>query len=227
MSAEMIGSGGQLPRGRHRLTRGAVVENQRRRLIRSVPAAVAAKGYPALTVEDICTRAGVSRRTFYENFRDKEDCFITSMRQHAEELASVVAGAASAGADWPERARLGLAALLRFLSDRPDVAHMAVIDVMSAGPAALSERDRAVTMLASLIGDEAFAGPNPAPRLVLRTVAGSILSLIYGHVRSGRAGELDDLLPTIMYVVLVAWQGPAAAARSAGMIPVTTPTGAA
>src|SRR5438105_13490444 len=83
----------QLPRGRHGLTRGAVVAHQRLRLLRAVPAAVRAKGYLALTVEDICAHAGVSRRTFYENFRDKEDCFITSYRQHNDELIAAVAAA--------------------------------------------------------------------------------------------------------------------------------------
>ena len=69
-----------------------------------------------MTVEDISARAGVSRRTFYENFRDKEDCFMTSYRHHAQELLAVVAGAASAAEDWEERARFAIAALLRFFS---------------------------------------------------------------------------------------------------------------
>ena len=87
----------QLPRGRHGLTRGAVVAHQRDRLVRSVPTAVCAKGYLALTVEDICAEAGVSRRTFYENFRDKEDCFITSYRHYSDELITAVDAASSVG----------------------------------------------------------------------------------------------------------------------------------
>ena len=211
--------GGQLPRGRHRLTRGAVVEHQRQRLIRAVPAAVTAKGYGALTVEDISARAGVSRRTFYENFRDKEDCFMTSFRQHGEELMAVVAGAASAGSDWQERARFALGALLQYLAQRPDFAHMAVIEVMAAGPAALAERDQAISSLASLIGDEALAvAPNPAPRLFLRTVAGAILQLVYSWVLAGRTAELEQLLPTSIYMTLVALYGPTGAATRAGLL---------
>ncbi len=127
----------QLPRGRHGLTHGAVVEHQRQRMIRAVPPAVREKGFVALTVEDIASRAGVSRRTFYENFRDKEDCFVTSYRQHAQELVAVVGGAAAAGADWHERTRFGLRAMLRHLAERPDLAYMAVIEVNAAGSAAL------------------------------------------------------------------------------------------
>jgi AcrR family transcriptional regulator len=212
--------GGQLPRGRHRLTRGAVVENQRQRLIRAVPPVVRAKGFHAMTVEDISARAGVSRRTFYENFRDKEDCFMTSYRHHAQELLAVVAGAASAAEDWEERARFAIAALLRFFAQRPDYAHMGVIEVMAAGPAAVAERDQALSAIASLIGEEALAlAPQPAPRLLLRTVAGGGLQLIYAWVLAGRSAELERLLPTIMYMVLCAPHGPAGAAARAGLMP--------
>jgi AcrR family transcriptional regulator len=202
----------QLPRGRHNLTRGVVVEHQRQRLIRAVPVAVRSKGYLATTVEGICVEAGVSRRTFYENFRDKQDCFLTSYRQHSQELLAIVGAAASAGADWEERARFGLVALLRFLAEQPDVTHVAVIEVMAAGPDALAERDKAVASLAALVEEQPGSMPNPPPALLVRTVSGAILQLIYSRVRAGRGGALEELLPTIMYMVLVASNGRAGAA---------------
>jgi AcrR family transcriptional regulator len=212
------GPSGQLPRGRHGLTHGEVVENQRWRLVKAVPAAVREKGYSALTVEDICLGAGVSRRTFYENFRDVEDCFVTAYRHHAQELLTVIDGVAAVGSDWQERARLVLMALLRYLGDRPDVARMAVIEVLAAGPAALAERDRAVAVLRRLIGDEALeTAPDPAPSLLLEVIAGAVLHLIYSRVLEGRCEQLEGLLPTIMYMVLVALHGPAGAAERAGM----------
>jgi AcrR family transcriptional regulator len=211
--------GGALPRGRHSLTRGEVVDNQRRRLIGAVPGAVHEKGFAALTVEDISVRAGVSRRTFYENFRGVEDCFAASYRQHAQELLAAVGGAAAAASDWQERARLALLAMLRYLARRPDLAHMAVIEVLGAGPAALAERDRAVALLTALVGDEALAAaPDPAPRLLLEVIAGAILQLIYARVLAGRTHSLEELLPTIMYMVLVALHGPRGAASRAGLL---------
>lgn len=194
------------------------MENQRRRLIQAVPVAVCAKGFSALTVEDISVEAGVSRRTFYENFHDAEECFVASYRQHAQELLTVVGGAAAAGSDWSERARFALLALLRYLAERPEVAHMAVIEVLAAGPAALAERDRAVSQLSLLIGDEALAvAPDPAPRLLLEVIAGAILQLIYAQVLAGRGEVLEELLPTFMYMVLVALHGPVRAASLAGI----------
>jgi AcrR family transcriptional regulator len=177
------------------------------------------KGFLASTVEDICAQAGVSRRTFYENFRDKHDCFITSYRQHGQELMAAVTAAASAGGDSEERARFGLLALLRFLGEQPDLAHMAVVEVMAAGPTAVAERDNAVAALTALIGEPALAkAPYPLPTLLLRTVSGAILQLIYTRVLAGREAELEKLLPVIMYMVLVAAQGPARAAAKVGLV---------
>lgn len=207
----------QLPRGRHGLTHGEVVENQRRRLIQGVPAAVREKGFAALTVEDICARAGVSRRTFYENFHDAEDCFVASYRHHAQELMTIVGAAGTVGGDWQERARLAVLALLRYLAERPDLAHMAMIEVPAAGPLAIAERDRAIALLRSLIGAEALAAaPQPAPPLLLEVVAGAVVELISARVLEGATPELEGLLAPIMYMVLVAAHGPAGAASRSG-----------
>jgi AcrR family transcriptional regulator len=154
-----------LPRGRHGLLPGAVVENQRQRLIRAVPGVVRDKGFAGMTVEDLAGRAGVSRKTFYENFHDKRDCFLAAYRQSAQELAAVVASAAAASAEWPEQVSSALAALLRFFAAHPDVAYMGVIEVMAAGPEALAERDAAVAGFAALLGDEPLAAAREAPRL--------------------------------------------------------------
>jgi hypothetical protein len=73
--------------------------------------------------------------------------------------------------------------------------------------------------LASLIGDEAMTiAPRPAPRLLWRTTAGAIAQLMYGYVLTGRTAELEQLLPTSMYLVLVALEGPTRAAASAGLL---------
>jgi AcrR family transcriptional regulator len=199
---------------------GAVVENQRQRLIRAVPGVVKDRGFTAMTVEDLAARAGVSRKTFYENFHDKRDCFLASYRQHAQELGAVVGAVSGDESDWAERARSALGAILRFFASRPDIAHMAMIEVMAAGPEALAERDAAVIGFAALLGEEALAeAPTPAPRLLLETISGAISQLIYAHVLADRAEELEQLLPTIMYMVLVPMCGPAGAAVKAELAP--------
>ena len=68
----------RLPPGRHGLPRDFVVHNQRERLIAGLAEAVAEKGYGGTTIADITRHAAVSRRTFYEHFDGKDECFVAA-----------------------------------------------------------------------------------------------------------------------------------------------------
>jgi AcrR family transcriptional regulator len=192
------------------------------RLVGAVPATLRASGPAGLRASDVSARAGVPPETFYEYFRDEPDCFLVAYRYHADRILAVVGNAAAAGTDWPERARFALSALLRFLAERPDVAYMATVGVLAGGPRALAERDRVLSALGELVGDRALAtAPDPPPRLLLRTAAGSIAQLIQAWVRAGRTEQLEQLLPTCVYLALVAPLGPVAAAAESGLLEAT------
>src|SRR5262249_28796564 len=68
----------RLPAGRHKLPREFVVRSQRDRLLDAMAQACAAEGYGRATVAAVIARAGVSRKTFYEQFSDREDCFLAA-----------------------------------------------------------------------------------------------------------------------------------------------------
>src|SRR6478752_2700016 len=82
--------GRALPRGPHGLSREEVELSQRARLLQATTEAVAAQGYVKTTVADIIARAGVSRATFYQLFRDKEDCFLAAYKNNADFVAAVM-----------------------------------------------------------------------------------------------------------------------------------------
>ena len=68
----------RLPRGSHGLDRDVVEASQRTRLLEAVGRAVAERGYAAATIDDVVRRAGVSKKTFYDHFADKQDCFLAA-----------------------------------------------------------------------------------------------------------------------------------------------------
>src|SRR2546423_602659 len=107
-----------LPRGPHQLAREVVVASQRGRMIEAMAETVAEKGYAATTVADVVARAGVSRRTFYEHFADREECFLgaydTAVQLMLDHL--LAEAAAGEGLDWRERTRRGLRAYLEILA---------------------------------------------------------------------------------------------------------------
>ena len=76
----------RLPRGTHGLDRSLVAASQRTRLLEAVGRAVADRGYAAATIDDIVRDAGVSKKTFYEHFSDKLDCFLAAYEAASDEL---------------------------------------------------------------------------------------------------------------------------------------------
>src|SRR4051794_16518756 len=102
--------------------RGLVTQTQRERMLDAMARAVAAKGYAKVTVSDVVALAGVSRRTFYEHFADKEECFLESYTTGARAVAADLAATvrASGKTDWHDRGRIGMNAYTRNLAGKPD-----------------------------------------------------------------------------------------------------------
>ena len=84
---------------------------------------VAIRGASSLTVARVIARARVSRRLFYEQFADIEDCFLASFDWGTGRARAAVVERVDAGQSWREQIRGGLAALLRFFDEQPLLAH--------------------------------------------------------------------------------------------------------
>src|SRR5262245_16555890 len=122
----------QLPRGRHGMSREAVTQSQRQRMREGMIKAVAERGYAETRVVDAIERGGVSRKTFYELFADKEDCFLAAYdalfsRFYERTLASYEA---DSSAPWTERLRSALATLLDELAKDPAAARFWVVEAL-------------------------------------------------------------------------------------------------
>jgi AcrR family transcriptional regulator len=142
----------RLPSGRHGLAREAVIASQRGRMIDAMAAVVAEKGYAATTVADVVERAGVSRRTFYEQFADREACFLAAydvgLAAVLDRIQSAVEVQPTAG--WRERARSGVEAFLDLLASEPAFARALQVEILTAGPAALDRRAGMLVMFSGV-----------------------------------------------------------------------------
>jgi AcrR family transcriptional regulator len=206
----------KLPRGRHGLPRQFVVRSQRERMLDATSRAVSELGYPALTVAAILERAGVSRKTFYEHFADKEECFLAAYDVVVEGLVRAVGEAYNREDTWREKIRAGLGEFLRFLAAEPNFARMCIVEVLAAGPSALQRRDGAMRMFTVFFEagrQEVPEGMPPLPPLVSESVVGAIYEVIYSRILRNQTEELPDLLPDLMYIALVPYLGPEEAAR--------------
>src|SRR2546423_5503381 len=150
--------GTRLPSGRHGLTREEVMASQRARLVDAMVHVVADKGYAATTVADVVERAGVSRRTFYEQFADKEACFLAA---YDVALAAVLGRIAeTAGPEGPEGPAAGwrgpaparVEGLLDLLAGEPAHAPGLPVEIPTPRPAAPERQARLLATLHAPVG---------------------------------------------------------------------------
>jgi AcrR family transcriptional regulator len=152
-----------LPRGPHKLSREEVERSQRDRILWAMAEVSAERGYARVSVADVLSRAGVSRATFYQLFRDKEDCFGAAYEALAELITSTLAGelarleAQETGARTRHRAietlDTLLALLLQLLVDAPSLARTFFVEVSAASPEAARRRKAAMDRFVDLITD--------------------------------------------------------------------------
>ena len=209
----------RLPPGRHGLPRDFVVHNQRERLIAGLAEAVAEKGYGGTTIADITRHAAVSRRTFYEHFDGKDECFVAAFDTVSEQLRERVDESFKAEDDWAHAARAGIGAMLTFLAAEPNLVRLAMVEALVAGPVVVERYDAAVQTFIPYFA----AGREGRPKKVLKRLSdsteealvGGMVSLVSRRIVAGQAEELESLLPDLTEFTLAPYVGSDEAARVA------------
>lgn len=203
-----------LPPGRHGLSRVFVAENQRERLLNGVVEAVAERGYNAATITAITAAAKISRRTFYEHFEGKEDCFAAAYEMIEAHVLEQMLAAPGAGEPWPDRVRARLAALLDVLSRDAAVTRCFLVEPLAAGGEVAARYREAMQLLAATLR------PEPPPsgldmEVRDQALVGGIATLIVRRLGSGGAKGLPELLPDLTELALAPYVGREEAKRLA------------
>ena len=209
----------RLPKGRHGLPREFVARNQRERLIAGLAEAVAEHGYARTTIAHIARHAAVSRRTFYEHFESKDECFAVAFETVMEELRGRIAQGFEQAEDWPGAIRAGIAEMLAFLVAEPALARLCMVEALVAGPVVVERYDAAIQGFVPYFR----AGRKGLPQETLDNLsptaedalAGGMASLISRRIMAGRQDELEDLLPALVEFVLTPYLGTVEAAHLA------------
>jgi AcrR family transcriptional regulator len=204
----------RLPPGRHGLPRAFVAENQRQRLLNGVVEAVAEHGYNATTIAAITAAAKISRRTFYEYFESKEDCFLAAYEMIEAHVLDSMLAAPGAEEPWPDRVRARLAALLDVLARDAAVSRCFLIEPLAAGGEVVARYREAMGLVAATLR------PEPAPseldaEIRDQALIGGIATLIVRRLNSGGATRLPELLPDLTELALAPYVGRKEAKRLA------------
>jgi AcrR family transcriptional regulator len=202
------------PRSRRQLKPGPglpashVARHQRERLLLAVAECSLAGGFQAATIEQITARAGVSKKTFYDHFKSKDQIFLAAYQEAFEQMRAAVNRAFLSEDAWAGRVAAALQEFLAFLAANPAFAHLCIVEVHAAGRTALERRSNALEFFAEYVdlgrreNQEAHV-----PALTAQTIVGGIHEVVYRHILEGRTKELPGLLAELVYNALLPYLG--------------------
>ena len=216
MTTEGETVGPKLPAGRHGHSREYVRDNQRARLLEAIARSVGETSYAGTSVKDVVSRAGVSRKTFYEHFSDKEDCFLQAYDQVMDRITPACRKAFEGSADWPDQVAGCLRSLIDALVAEPAMARMAMVEALSVGPKAVDRYVEAIRSFVEFIepGIEYSPHGDALTPGVAQSVAGAINFRLYLLVARGDIEGLKGIYDELLFFALLPFVGHADAAAS-------------
>jgi AcrR family transcriptional regulator len=198
-----------------------VAQNQRERLFGAMVASVATRGYAATRVTDLIELSGVSRRSFYDLFPDKEACFRAVVQELAAKSISLTEEIPGQGSD---RARRRFQALVELVTAQPAAARLCLIEAYAAGEEATKPLEEALGALERRLQAGVAESPQRAgmPPEMIAALVGAALEAVRTRLREGREDELDELGPDLMEFLL-AFETPPTPLRLATRPPSPAP----
>lgn len=208
------------------LGRERVTEIQRARILSAMVEESAERGVGNVTVAHVVARAGVSRRTFYELFSDRDACFVGAFEEGIARASRQVIDSYDPLARWADRIRAALASLLAFLDADPDTGRLLIVGSLGAGSKAMEHRRRVVAWIVAAI-DEGRGEAKVAvdlPRLTAEGIVGGVLSVLHSRLIDGdQRDSLLSLTGPLMSMIVLPYLGPAAARREPAKPPPKPP----
>jgi AcrR family transcriptional regulator len=173
---------------------------QEQRLIDAMIELSSQSGYQNVSVADVSTQAGVSSKTFYELFADKEDCLLAAYTASTTHLLAKVGPVAEEGG-WRDAARAVLEQLLLAVQEDPAPGRMLLVEALAGGTRVRAERERVLGLFEQR-AQQFLDSPRDGKTLDLPVTA------VIGAVRSVVSRQLrthgEDRLP-LLVEDLLAW----------------------
>jgi len=170
------------------------------------------QGYHAVSATALISRARVSSKTFYENFKGTEDCFSAAYDEATAEIERVMRGAYMRAGSWTQRVRASLEALLALLDADNELATLVFLEAPKARELLGGRRSRILEIL-ELVIDSGRSRESAAetPALINELLVEGAISVIRARVASREQGGLSPLLDELMGVITYSYIGPPSA----------------
>lgn len=186
-----------VPSIRPSLPREFIALHKQRRIMDALAELTAEQGYEATKISDIVRRAGVARKTLYDNFQGKEEVFLAAFDAARDEvLRRVEEGSTGVDGDWQDRVEGGLAAFLGYVAEQPTLARMCMIEALSATPATTKRYEDTLEAFVEMTR-QALPRDERLPETIAETLVGGVAWIVYQQIRRGEAERAEDLLPEL------------------------------
>jgi AcrR family transcriptional regulator len=197
------------PVGRTRLSREALSEHQRERILVAATEVFAKRGYQASTVDNIVAAAEIGVGSFYAHFEGKEDCLMQVCDKIALEVHMRITTAVGEGGSWAERGCNGLHALLRYVAANPMAARVALLEVQTGGPEPVRRYSETIDEIATFLHQgRAAAGLDPQPPPSFEeAVASGLFWLLQERLVRGEINDVESLFAEMAEVALEPYLG--------------------
>jgi AcrR family transcriptional regulator len=186
---------------------------QRALILSAMVAVCSERGAANVTVARVVAHAGISRRTFYEQFEDCEQCLLTALDDAIAAAGEHILEVYDVTRPWLERIRAALTALLRFLEEEPAIGRLLIVESLAAGPRALERRSRAIArVLPALDAGREEGGKDAVPVAVTAEgTAGAVLFVVHRRMVDLKSPRLLELVNPLMSMIALPYLGAAAA----------------
>jgi AcrR family transcriptional regulator len=190
----------------------ASTESRRQAILEATVRVVGSRGYKETSVADVIEQAGASRTTFYRHFEDKEDCFLAAYDLLVERIFAAAVAGCDGTQPWLERVQGGLARIVELFTLDPPLARTAIVEAAGAGAEARRRYRDALGRFSELLEDGRELAPGrELPENITLMATGAVSGLIFEELLIGRAERLPELLPDLVFALLVPFIGPGAA----------------
>lgn len=188
------------------LRRDARVERRRARIAQAALTLFASQGYTVTSVDDVVTRARVSKSGFYEFFESKEDCFRELLELEGGALIHDVLTAAASGHNHHERLRLGISRFVHSCFERSDVARLLIVESVGLSHGVEAVRRELQARFADAVAEEVrhakshdafYAEKDPA--VFGRAVVGAVSDAV-GYFLTHPGMDADSLAASLCLI---------------------------
>jgi AcrR family transcriptional regulator len=182
---------------------------KRQKILEGMLEVVGTNGYDTASVRMVLDFTGLYRQAFYDEFADKDACYLEAFDFGVARLEAVASAAVASEESWQGQLRDGLSALLEALDADPNLARALIVEVHAAGPEALKRRSGAMKRATDFIDSARHASEDAGapPPIAAEGIVAGIHAVVHAKLAAGEEKGFRELLPDFMYFAVLPYFG--------------------